>query len=143
MAYWGYASSAATLAVAVLGPVLGTMADTKGYKKPIFTICMMTGVIGCAALALPRSWVLFLAVFVIARVGYSASLIFYDAMLSDVTEPERMDRYRLRDMPGAIWAAAFPLWPVWGWCWEAAPWESPWNRPWEARSCSMPPGGCW
>ena len=92
MAYWGYASSAATLAVAVLGPVLGTMADTKGYKKPIFTICMMTGVIGCAALALPRSWVLFLAVFVIARVGYSASLIFYDAMLSDVTEPERMDQ---------------------------------------------------
>ena len=30
MAYWGYAASAATLVVAVLGPVLGTLADTKG-----------------------------------------------------------------------------------------------------------------
>lgn len=31
LAYWGYAASAATLAVAVLGPVLGTLADTRGF----------------------------------------------------------------------------------------------------------------
>ena len=52
---------------------------------------MMVGVIGCAALAFPTSWVAFLAVFVIAKVGYNASLIFYDSMLVDVTTPERMD----------------------------------------------------
>ncbi len=92
MAFWGYAVSASTLIVAVIGPVLGTIADTDGYKKPIFTICMMTGILGCAALSLPTSWILFLTVFLIARVGYSASLIFYDAMLADVTEPERMDQ---------------------------------------------------
>lgn len=92
MAYWGYGVSVSTLIVAVIGPVLGTIADTKGYKKPIFTFCMMTGVIGCGALSLPVSWILFLAIFVIAKVGYSASLIFYDAMLSDVTTPERMDQ---------------------------------------------------
>lgn len=92
MAYWGYGVSVSTLIVAVIGPVLGTVADTQGYKKPIFTICMMTGVLGCAALSLPVSWIVFLAIFVIAKVGYSASLIFYDAMLSDVTTPERMDQ---------------------------------------------------
>ncbi len=92
MAYWGYGVSISTLIVAVIGPVLGTIADTNGYKKPIFTFCMMTGVIGCAALSLPVSWVVFLAIFVIAKVGYSASLIFYDAMLSDVTTQERMDQ---------------------------------------------------
>lgn len=91
LAYWGYAASVSTLIVAFIGPVFGTIADTKGYKKPIFTASMMVGVIGCAALAVPKSWVVFLAVFVIAKVGYSASLIFYDAMLSDVTTPERMD----------------------------------------------------
>ena len=92
LAYWGYGVSISTLIVAVIGPVLGTIADTKGYKKPIFTFSMMMGVIGCGVLSLPSSWVVFLAVFVIAKVGYSASLIFYDAMLSDVTMPERMDQ---------------------------------------------------
>lgn len=92
LAYWGYAMSISTLLVAFIGPVLGTVADTKGYKKPIFTTCMMIGVIGCAALALPVSWIVFLTIFVVAKVGYSASLIFYDAMLSDVTTEERMDQ---------------------------------------------------
>lgn len=92
LAYWGYAASVSTLLVAVIGPVFGTLADTREYKKPIFTISMMVGVLGCAALALPKSWVAFLSVFVVAKVGYSSSLIFYDSMLIDVTEPERMDR---------------------------------------------------
>ena len=91
LAYWGYAASVATVVVAVLGPVLGTVADTRNYKKPLFTVCMMLGVIGCAALSLPTSWILFLAVFVIAKVGFNASLIFYDSMLVDVTTPEKMD----------------------------------------------------
>ncbi len=91
LAYWGYAASVATVLVALIGPVLGSVADTKGYKKPLFTVTMMVGVIGCAALAFPTSWVVFLAVFVIAKVGYNASLIFYDSMLVDVTNEERMD----------------------------------------------------
>lgn len=91
LAYWGYAASIATLLVAAIGPICGAIADTKGYKKPIFTVCMMVGVVGCAALSVPRSWIVFLAVFVIAKVGYSASLVFYDSMLPDITTPERMD----------------------------------------------------
>lgn len=91
LAYWGYAASIATVIVALIGPVLGSIADTKNFKKPLFTACMMVGVIGCAALSVPSSWIIFLAVFVIAKVGYNASLIFYDSMLVDITTPERMD----------------------------------------------------
>ena len=91
LAYWGYAASLATAIVALIGPVLGTIADTQNYKKPIFTVSMMLGVLGCAALSLPTTWIVFLAVFVLARVGYSASLIFYDSMLVDVTDNNRMD----------------------------------------------------
>lgn len=91
LAYWGYAASVATVVVALVGPVLGTLADTKNFKKPLFVLSMMVGVIGCAALSFPRSWVAFLAVFVIAKVGFNASLIFYDSMLVDVTTEERMD----------------------------------------------------
>lgn len=90
-AYWGYAISASTLVVAILGPVLGTLADTKGYKKPLFTLFLMMGVLGCASLSIPATWLVFLVVFVIAKVGVSGSMIFYDAMLPDITEDDRMD----------------------------------------------------
>ena len=91
LAYWGYAASVSTVIVAAIGPVLGSIADMQNYKKPLFTISMMVGVIGCAAMSFPTSWVIFLAVFVIAKVGYNASLIFYDSMLVDITSTDRMD----------------------------------------------------
>lgn len=91
LAYWGYAASAATVIVALTGPVLGAVADTKNYKRTLFAAAMMTGVIGCAALSVPTYWLFFLAVFVIAKVGYNASLIFYDSMLVDITDADRMD----------------------------------------------------
>ena len=91
LAYWGYATSICTLIVAILGPTLGAVADTKNFKKIIFSICMGIGVFGCVLLGFLSSLIWFLGVFVLAKTGYSASLIFYDAMLTDVTEPERMD----------------------------------------------------
>ena len=91
LAYWGYAASAATLLVAVLGPVFGTLADTQGYKKPILLLFLGVGLIGCIALGFAAHWLWFLLIFVVARVGYSGSLIFYDSMLSDITDADRMD----------------------------------------------------
>ena len=91
LAYWGYSASISTLIVAFLGPVLGTMADNKGFKKIIFTIAMLVGSVGLCVLWVPKSWQVFLALYILAKVGYSCSLIFYDSMLSDVTTPERMD----------------------------------------------------
>ena len=92
LAYWGYAASISTIIVALLGPTVGSIADTRNYKKPLFVLFMAVGDIGCAALSVPGSWLVFLVVFVIAKVGYNASLIFYDSMLVDVTTPERMDK---------------------------------------------------
>lgn len=91
LAYWGYAVSAATLVIAFLGPVVGSLTDTKGYKKPIFLISILVGAAACICLGAAKHWLIFLIIFVIAKVGYSASLIFYDSMLSDVTARERMD----------------------------------------------------
>ena len=91
LAYWGYASSVVTVVTAVLGPILGTLADTRGFKKPIFMLCLFVGVIGCCAMGLASAWLPFLVVFIIAKIGFSGSLVFYDSMLGDVTTPERMD----------------------------------------------------
>lgn len=92
LASWGYAASIATLLVALSGPVLGTLADQKGYKKKLFLAALLLGVICCVLLGFVHDWLFFLVLFVIARVGYSVSLIFYDSMLPDVSSPERVDR---------------------------------------------------
>lgn len=91
VSYWGYATSLSTLLVAFIGPICGTLADHKGFKKPIFTLCMLLGVIGCAALGTAWGWLSFLLIFVVAKVGFNSSLVFYDAMLPEVTTAERMD----------------------------------------------------
>ena len=91
LAYWGYGTSISTLIVALLGPVLGTVADTRNYKKKLFTGAMLIGAVSCVLLGLASTWLVFLIIFVIAKVGYSASLIFYDAMLTDITTENRMD----------------------------------------------------
>jgi len=92
LAYWGYAASISTLIVAVLGPVMGTLADTRGFKKPLFLSCILVGCAGCLLMGLTTWWISFLVIFIIAKVGFHSSLVFYDSMLSDVTTPERMDR---------------------------------------------------
>lgn len=89
---YSYALSLSTLLVAILGPIFGTMADFKGYKKPLFAIFMGLGVLGTAAMAIPAPAAVFLGIMVAAKVGLSGSNIFYDAMLSDVTEDDRMNR---------------------------------------------------
>lgn len=91
LAYWGYAGSVSTILVAVIGPVCGTLADQRGFKKPLFMLSMLLGVIGCAALGAAWSWLSFLVIFVIAKVGYSSSIVFYDSMLPEVTDSKRMD----------------------------------------------------
>lgn len=91
LAFWGYAASIATLIVVLVGPIAGTLADYKNLKKPIFIITVGIGTIGCAALGFISSWIGFLAVFVIAKIGFNTSIIFYDSMLPDITDSERMD----------------------------------------------------
>lgn len=91
LAYWGYAISISTLIVAVLGPTLGAVADTKNYKKKLFAAALTAGVVSCVLLGATSSWLIFLIIFVIARTAFSTSLVFYDSMLTDVTTEERMD----------------------------------------------------
>ncbi|MDY4519261.1 MAG: MFS transporter [Candidatus Spyradocola sp.] len=91
LAFWGYAASIVTLLVAVSGPIFGTLADNKGFKKPIFVASILIGAVGCLALGLAKQWLIFLIIFIIAKFGYSTSLIFYDSMLTDVTTEDKMD----------------------------------------------------
>lgn len=93
-AYWGYANSFSTLILALLAPILGTLADYKGYKKKFFLFFLLIGVF-CTALfsVVPETdWAGLLLLYVLSAIGFSGSLIFYDAFLIDVTTGDRMDR---------------------------------------------------
>lgn len=92
LAYWGYATSIATLMVALCGPVLGTISDFPGWKKKLFSVSVLVGALGCVGLGVMSSWLWFLVLFVLAKSAYSVSLVIYDSMLTDITEAERMDK---------------------------------------------------
>ncbi|MDF2890601.1 MAG: putative rane protein [Clostridia bacterium] len=93
-AYWGYTNAIATLFVALLAPILGTIADYRGFKKKFFTVFVCLGVMFTALLAIVPStyWLMLLVFYVITVMGFSGSNIFYDSFLIDATKEERMDR---------------------------------------------------
>lgn len=92
LAFWGYASSIATLLVAFLGPVFGTLADTKGFKKPIFLGSLLVGVGDCASFRCPWDSWRFSSFSSLPRWAIPAAWSFMTPCFPDVTTPERMDR---------------------------------------------------
>ena len=88
---WGYSASIVTLIVAILGPILGTFSDYRGFKRPLFFLAATLGILGCLSLSVPMPYVAFLVVYIFAKIFYSVSLIFYDSMLGDITTLEKAD----------------------------------------------------
>ena len=88
---WANAQTVASLVVALLMPVLGSLADYAGNKIKFFIGFFLTGLVLCLAQAIPMSAMVFLAIYVVCTIGLNSSMTFYDAMLTDVTTDERMD----------------------------------------------------
>lgn len=91
LASWSFATSIATICVAILGPIMGTIADFKGNKRKIFFGNALFGSLLLFALWMPSHWLPFLILFVLAKICYSISLVVYDSMLVDICEPDQMD----------------------------------------------------
>lgn len=89
---YGYAVSLANFLVAILAPYLGSISDFKGMKKKLWLGFLIGGVVFTAVAGIALSWQWMLVGFVISRIGFSGSCLFYDSFLPDVTTPERMDK---------------------------------------------------
>lgn len=88
---WGYATTVASLLLALLMPFLGSLADLKGNKKKFLAGTIGTGAVSLAIMGVPGDAMVFLVIYVFSTVMLNASLVFYDAFLVDATEQDRYD----------------------------------------------------
>ena len=88
---WGLAETIASLIIALLMPILGSVADMKGMRKKFIIGTVGAGAVATIAMGFPSTWLPFLIVYVVSAVMLNSSFVFYDALLVDATTDERMD----------------------------------------------------
>ena len=103
-ALWTNATAASALLVAVLSPVLGTLADRSGRRKRFLFAATAVTVLATAALFFPTQGDVFfaLALFVVANTAFELAFVFYNAFLPDLASEERMGR-----ISGYGWALGY------------------------------------
>ncbi len=80
---------AASAVVCVSAPLFGTIADAGGYRKRFLLVLAIVGAVSTGALGFvgAGNWQLALGVYLFAQIGYYTSVVFYDSLLIDATEP--------------------------------------------------------
>lgn len=90
----GFGNAAASLIVALLAPILGAIADKGSARKKFLILFAYLGVVMTAGLFLvgKGQWALAIFLYVMGIIGFSGSIVFYDALLPLVTTESQFDR---------------------------------------------------
>ncbi|GHU07869.1 permease [Spirochaetia bacterium] len=90
--WWGVGVSVSMVILALSAPIVGALADYRGYKKRLFALFLVLGLVFTLFSAIVDFWPLMLLGYILSRIGFSGSLLVYDSFLPDVTTPDRMDK---------------------------------------------------
>lgn len=104
---WGYATAAAGLCLAMLSPVLGSIADASGPKKPWIAACGFVLAISSATLwfaapSSPHGIAIALLAFAVGTVAAEVAAVFNNAMMPSLVPPHRLGR-----LSGTGWAMGY------------------------------------
>jgi len=93
-ARFAWATTIAVAVIAVLGPVLGAIADYRGARKTMLGAFMAVGVVATALMAtIDRGeWQYAAALFMVSNIAIAATLVFYDSLLPHIASPDEIDR---------------------------------------------------
>jgi MFS transporter, UMF1 family len=91
---YNYALAFAFLIVALMSPLLSSIADVKGNKKGFMNFFLTLGSVACSCLFFFEKGYLTLGIvcMVLACIGYWSSLVFYNSFLPEIAAPEDRDR---------------------------------------------------
>lgn len=104
---WGFAMAAAGMAIALLSPVLGAIADASGRRKPWIAVFGAILVIGSSTMWIGKPGdqaiiPLLLSALALASVGAEFATVFNNAMMPTLVPPERIGR-----LSGTGWATGY------------------------------------
>lgn len=91
---YNYALAFAMLIVALISPLLSSIADYKGNKKNFMFFFMTMGSLACMSMFFFEKHTLVIGVLsmIVACVGFWGSLVFYNSFLPEIAAPEDRDR---------------------------------------------------
>jgi len=91
--YLAYTHSIGMLCVALLTPLLGTLADLSGRKGDFLRVFSIIGIIATLGFSIvgEGDWLLASTLLVISTIGFAGGNTFYDAMLPDLVSADRRD----------------------------------------------------
>ncbi|MBN1453853.1 MAG: MFS transporter [Anaerolineales bacterium] len=91
---WGFSLGMAMLVVAVISPILGTIADYSAAKKRFLFVFSAISWLFTALLFFVESGDIFtgMSFFILAEIGYRGGQVFYNALLPDIATSEEMGR---------------------------------------------------
>jgi len=95
---WGYGVSLAMIVAAVLGPVLGAIADYTGAKKRFLLGFLVPAIVFTALLVFigQGDWLWAVILYILASIGNSGANVFYDSLLPHVAHDDEIDQVSTR-----------------------------------------------
>ena len=120
---YGISTTIGLIIIAVISPILGTIADYRPVKKRLLGTFMGVGVTACILMYFVQrgDWLLASLLFIVANFGANGSFVFYDSLLPHIARDDEMDRvstagYALGYIGGGLHLAIALVWiqkPEW------------------------------